>query len=107
MTTLKNDIEGLEKKIAEDREAIVNTEDLLKDDQLYMKDLTTRCEVRAKDWDQRSSMRGGEVQALTEALAILKEGPEDGKSVLDLEKEAKAKKRSRLLLQSRVSAPKK
>mmetsp|Transcript_138726 Transcript_138726/g.276644 ORF Transcript_138726/g.276644 Transcript_138726/m.276644 type:complete len:717 (-) Transcript_138726:99-2249(-) len=106
MTTLKDDIEGLIKKIAEDREGVVNTEDLLKDDQLYMKDLTARCEVRARDWDQRASMRGGEVQALTEALAILKEGPEDGKSVLDLEKESKeeAKKRRRLL---QVSAPKK
>merc|ERR1740123_387109 len=106
MTTLKDDIADLEKKIAEDREEVINTEDLLKDDQLYMKDLTARCEVRARDWDQRASMRGGEVQALTEALAILKEGPEDGKSVLDLEKESKeeAKKRRRLL---QVSAPKK
>merc|ERR1740123_1833663 len=106
MTTLKDDIADLEKKIAEDREEVINTEDLLKDDQLYMKDLTAKCEARAKDWDQRASMRGGEVQALTEALAILKEGPEDGKSVLDLEKESKeeAKKRRRLL---QVSAPKK
>jgi len=100
MTMLKDDIEDLKKKIAEDREEVVNTEDLLKDDQLYMKDLTAKCETRAKDWDQRSSMRGGEIQALTEALAILKEGPEGGKSVLDLEKEANAKKE---LLQRRVS----
>lgn len=68
-----------------------------------MKDLTARCEARARDWDQRSSMRGGEITALTEALAILKEGPEGGKSVLDLEKEAN-KKKGRLL---QVNAPKK
>lgn len=103
MTTLKNDIEKLAKKIAEDREEVVNTEDSLNDDQTYMKDLTARCEARARDWDQRSSMRGGEITALTEALAILKEGPEGGKSVLDLEKEAN-KKKGRLL---QVNAPKK
>jgi len=104
MTSLKNDIEKLAKKIAEDREAVVNTEDELKDDTEYMKDLTARCEARARDWDQRSSMRGGEITALTEALAILKEGPEGGKSVLDLEKEAADKKKGRLL---QVNAPKK
>merc|ERR1719261_1709463 len=45
---------------------------MLKDDQLYMKDLTKQCEDRANDFDQRSAERENELKALTEALEILK-----------------------------------
>merc|ERR1719276_528498 len=55
------------------REDLVNAEATLTDDQLYMKDLTKLCEARANDWDQRSHMRGGEVEALEGALKILKD----------------------------------
>lgn len=72
MDTLKGDIESLKGEIATSRENLVNAEQLLKDDQTYLKDLTERCEARAKDWDQRSSMRADEVQALSGALALLK-----------------------------------
>merc|ERR1719316_2668493 len=65
-------IEKLKTEIAEARESLVNTESALKDDQLYLKDLTARCEARANDWDQRSQMRAGELEALSQALAILK-----------------------------------
>lgn len=70
--TLKGDVEGLGAEIAQAREDLVAAEGLLKDDQLYLKDLTSRCEQRAKAYDQRSNMRGQEIQALSEALTILK-----------------------------------
>jgi len=69
---LNESIENLKVEIAQARENLVNAEGALKDDQLYLKDLTERCEARAKDWDQRSAMRAGELTALTEALTILK-----------------------------------
>merc|ERR1740127_413706 len=79
MTTLGTEIETLGSEIASTREALVNAEALLKDDQVYLKDLTVQCEARAKDWDQRSQLRAGELKALTEALSILGEkvSPQD------------------------------
>lgn len=65
-------IEELSGGIAKTREDLVNTESLLKDDQLYLKDLTARCESSAKDWDQRTQMRNDELTALAGALEILK-----------------------------------
>lgn len=75
--TLKGDVEGLGAEIAQAREDLVSAEGLLKDDQLYLKDLTSRCEQRAKAYDQRSNMRGQEIQALSEALSILKDKVKD------------------------------
>mmetsp|Transcript_76280 Transcript_76280/g.184538 ORF Transcript_76280/g.184538 Transcript_76280/m.184538 type:complete len:723 (-) Transcript_76280:96-2264(-) len=72
MSTLDTDITSLKGEIASHRTSLVNKEALLKDDQLYLKDLTERCEVRAKDWDQRSQLRADELQALTGALAVLR-----------------------------------
>mmetsp|Transcript_23265 Transcript_23265/g.66217 ORF Transcript_23265/g.66217 Transcript_23265/m.66217 type:complete len:700 (-) Transcript_23265:99-2198(-) len=66
-------IETLKGKIATARQALVSADAMLKDDQLYMKDMTERCELRAKDWDQRSQLRADELTALTQALAILTE----------------------------------
>ena len=43
----------------------------MKDDQLYRKDLTERCEQRVGACDQRSAMRADEIKALAEALEIL------------------------------------
>merc|ERR1719498_1145218 len=53
---------------------MVKEEALLKDDELYLKDLTSKCELKAREWDQRSQMRSEEVTALTAALKIIKEG---------------------------------
>jgi chromosome segregation ATPase len=75
MDTLKEDIDGLEKTISDDRGDLVAAEGTLKDDQQYLKELTKKCETSAKDWDQRSSMRAGELEALSGALEVLtKEG---------------------------------
>merc|ERR1719183_2473016 len=64
-------IQSLIEQIAEARESLVEAESLLEDDQAYLKDLTAQCEDRAKDYDQRSAMRAGELEALTKALEIL------------------------------------
>merc|ERR1719217_1880168 len=53
---------------------MVQEEATLKDDELYLKDLTSKCELKAREWDQRSQMRSEEVTALTAALKIIKEG---------------------------------
>merc|ERR1719217_65144 len=53
---------------------MVQEEATLKDDELYLKDLTAKCELKAREWDQRSQMRSEEVTALTAALKIIKEG---------------------------------
>jgi len=98
MDQLKIDIDGLEESISDDRGDLVNTESNLKDDQLYLKDLTQRCETSAKDWDQRSSMRAGELEALSGALTVLTEG-KDGKSVTEMDSVNK-----RALLQKKASA---
>lgn len=71
METIKGDIEELKTSIAEDRESLVEAESLMQEDKVYLKDLTLRCEARARDWDQRSHMRANEVEALTQALEIL------------------------------------
>merc|ERR1712129_451060 len=73
ISQLEEDIITLTKDIAKAREDLVNAEATLKDDQLYMKDLTKLCENRANDWDQRSQMRGGELEALEGALKVLKD----------------------------------
>jgi hypothetical protein len=72
MKTLKEDIEKLKTSIADGRESLSQTESVLLDDQTYLKDVTKRCEARAKDWDQRSTLRSGELEALTQALDVLK-----------------------------------
>merc|ERR1719478_365109 len=72
MDALKRNINKLTKEIAQHREDLVTADGVLKDDELYLKDLTARCEDRANDYDQRSAMRGDELSALTEALKVLK-----------------------------------
>jgi chromosome segregation ATPase len=71
ISSLEEKIEDLKKKIAKNREDLVSAQDTLKDDATYLKDLTLQCEEKAKDFDQRASMRGEEVKALSEALKII------------------------------------
>jgi hypothetical protein len=71
MGKLEKNIEKLAKEIAQHRSDLVESETLLKDDELYLKDLAARCEERANDWDQRSSMRADEISALSAALKVL------------------------------------
>jgi len=97
MKTLSEDIDTLKTKIAEDRESLVTEESSLSDASAYMKDLTLRCEGAAKTWDQRSSMRGDEIKALSEALEVLK------KDVKDLDE--KVNKRALLLRTGATASP--
>jgi len=71
--TLEGDVETLATEIAGHREDLVDAEGLLKDDELYLKDLTERCEQRAHAFDQRSTMRAQELEALNTATGILKD----------------------------------
>merc|ERR1719453_923315 len=38
-----------------------------------MKDLTAKCEMKAKEWDQRSKMRADELTAVSQALAVMQD----------------------------------
>jgi len=71
MNKLDARIERLAKNIAGARDALIQADADLKEDQLYLKDLTASCEQRANDYDQRSSMRNAELQSLETALNIL------------------------------------
>merc|ERR1719174_2067876 len=72
MDQLDKDIDRLKSEIAGHREDLVVAEGQMKDDEQYLKDLTARCEARANDYDQRSAMRGSEIEALSQALKVLK-----------------------------------
>jgi len=58
-------------QIAQANEDLTATNAQLNDDRVYLKDLTSKCETKAKQWDQRSEMRVGELSALTQALSVL------------------------------------
>jgi len=73
MASLTKSISKLEKELATHRIDLINSQSTLKDDEDYLKDLTGRCEARADDFDQRSSMRNDEITALTTALKVLKD----------------------------------
>jgi len=70
-----------DENIATATDNMVKEEALLKDDELYLKDLTSKCELKAREWDQRSQMRSEEVTALTAALKIIKEGASANEAV--------------------------
>merc|ERR1719453_1318964 len=70
---------------------------MLNDDRVYLKDMTEKCETKAKLWDQRSQMRADELSALTQALSVLESAVaekaeatgEGGRSLNQKETEAK------------------
>merc|ERR1719223_804306 len=64
-------IEELAKKIAKDRGDLINAQEALEEDAAYLKDLTSQCENKAREFDQRASMRNDEVTALAAALKII------------------------------------
>merc|ERR1719327_665711 len=73
MEQLVKDIAKLGEEIAQHRTDLIEAESQLKDDEQYLNDMTARCEARANDYDQRSAMRGGELNALTGALEVLEQ----------------------------------
>jgi len=70
-TSAEERIEELKKIIAKYRGDLVEAKDTLEEDGKYIKDLTTQCEKKATDFDQRASMRNDEIGALSQALTIL------------------------------------
>merc|ERR1719181_2432437 len=90
-TETEEAIATLQEEIAEAKEKLVTAEAQLKDDQLYLKDLTERCEVKAKEWDQRSQMRADETTAITQALDVIENralGNEAARAMLQEETDA-------------------
>merc|ERR1740133_245624 len=71
MDSLTKNIAKLAKEIASHREDLITAQGVLQDDELYLKDLQSRCEDRANDYDQRSAMRGSELDAFNGALKVL------------------------------------
>merc|ERR1719181_2026095 len=63
---------ALEEEINQDKADLKATEDAHAADQNFLDDLTAKCEQKAKDFDQRSSTRSAELQAISEALNLLK-----------------------------------
>jgi len=47
------------------------TQAVLTDDMQYIKDLTAKCELKSKEWDQRSQMRQDELTAISTAITIV------------------------------------
>jgi len=71
ITKAETKIEKLAKQIAKDRGDLVKAQGVLEDDAAYLKDLTAQCEVRATEYDQRSSTRNDEITALATAIKII------------------------------------
>merc|ERR1719310_2371299 len=63
-----------EKEKSETEQAKKEETDMMNADQSFLDELTTTCEQHAKDFDQRSKTRVGEITAVTKALEILKSG---------------------------------
>jgi len=62
----------LEEQLNAHNTMLQETEDAHAADQNFLNDLTTKCEEKAKAWDQRSSTRTAELTAISEALELLK-----------------------------------
>jgi hypothetical protein len=85
--TAKSTLETREEQLADNESTTAEKEEmlteetaLLHDDRAYLKDVTGQCEERAKEWDQRTTARAGELEAVSKALEIL------GGTVLEKEK---------------------
>jgi len=63
---------GKMKEIATANADLTWAQSTLTDDQAFLKEVTTRCNAKAKMWDQRSTMRKDELTAITSALTIIK-----------------------------------
>merc|ERR1719472_302540 len=67
----KIQLEETKATLATTKGQLTETKANLHDDNKYLKDLTAQCEVKAKEWDQRSTMRAGELKALETAIDIV------------------------------------
>jgi hypothetical protein len=60
-----------EESIALKSSELVETKATKHDAETYLKDLTGQCERKAREWDQRSTLRSNELAALSKALEIM------------------------------------
>jgi len=74
LSTEQGKLTSTEADQATDSGLLTETNAHLNDDNLYLKDLTGQCEKKAREWDQRSTARNGEIEALTQALNIISGG---------------------------------
>jgi hypothetical protein len=69
--TETGDLAEAKSSLATDDADLTEETALLKDDNTYLRDLTEQCERKAREWDQRSALRGNELAALSKALEII------------------------------------
>merc|ERR1719262_2060221 len=69
--TSKIQISETKATLASTKGLLTETKANLHDDHKYLKDLTAQCEEKAKEWDQRSTARAGELKALKTAIEIV------------------------------------
>jgi len=93
LETKTGDKETADENVAKAKEDMALTQAALDDDNLYLKDLTMKCELKAREYDQQSKMRADEITALDTAMDIIKDKVKDN--------DADANKRAALLQQSK------
>merc|ERR1719506_3214871 len=69
--TEEENLETTKSDIATATEELTEEKAQHNDNTLYLKDITATCEMKAKEWDQRSASREGEIGAISTALEIL------------------------------------
>merc|ERR1719487_2617425 len=71
ISTKTGELAETEKSIGTKTTELTETKALKSDAETYLKDLTEQCERKAREWDQRSSMRKDELAALDKALELM------------------------------------
>merc|ERR1719305_908444 len=71
LTTKQDDKSAKVKEIATAQADLTERNAVLNDDRVYLQDLSSKCELKAKEWSQRSDMRAQELAAITQALGVL------------------------------------
>merc|ERR1719399_2672914 len=77
LETKTGEKEDADKNAAKAKEDMELTQAALDDDKLYLKDLTMKCELKAREYDQQSKMRADEITALEKAIEIIQDKVKD------------------------------
>jgi len=75
-------------EIAEFQQQLTEAQATLHDDQAYIKELVAKCNAKSEDWDKRTSMRSGELAAISTALNIITSKIAKGASLLQVPRKA-------------------
>merc|ERR1719456_962210 len=71
LSSRTEDLGTCQQDIGAAEESLSDAKAMLDDDETYLKDLTAKCELKAREWDQRSKMRADEIAALSSALGVM------------------------------------